>query len=175
VQSDPIGLLRGRNHIYVYVQNNVNNFTDRMGLVSWSGNITCFAGIAGVGAGFFYFELSSECKCNRKTKIMGFISTLAAGIGMKYTGSKSPASFVDFNSCPDPSVANGLAIITAAGVAAGGEGAGGLGFSASQMQIGGLWSPRGVGPATGLDASAAAYVGASYVTSVDVQKCCDNK
>lgn len=174
VSKDPLNFKGGIN-VYSYVENNAVNFTDPTGLVRWSGRLYGAAGISGVGAGFFYFELTSECKCNRKAKVKGFISTVAGGLGLKFTGTMSPASFSDLNKCPEPYAANGLAIITAAGAASGGEGAGGLGYSYSQMSIGDLWSPFGGGPSTGVDFSVGAYVGASLVTSFEVQQCCETK
>lgn len=150
------------------------NYNDPNGLkVNWSGNLASFAGIAGVGAGFFYFDLTSECKCNRTIRIKGFISTVALGAGLKFTGTKSPVSLYDYNECPEQYVANGGAAVAAIGAAAGGEGAGGLGYSFSKITIGDLFSNFSGGPSTGLDFSAAVYVGASVVTNFDVQQCCE--
>lgn len=55
-------------------------------MVKWSGNLTGVAGIAGAGAGFFYFDLTSDCVNNRIVRIKGIISTVAAGAGIKFTG-----------------------------------------------------------------------------------------
>jgi RHS repeat-associated protein len=172
LSKDPIGLLGGINQ-YNYVGGNPVNYVDPSGLTTWTGKLSSAAAISGVGAGFFYFDLTSECQNNRKVRVKGVVSSVAAGLGMKFTGTNSSVSFRDHNDSPDPYAANGLAFITAAGAAAGGKGYGGLGYSASQMKIGDLFSPRGISPSTGADLSAAAYFGASIVTDFEVQECCE--
>lgn len=170
LESDPIGLGGGLN-TYVYASSNPIMRIDPPGLVDWEGTFGGIAAIDGVGAGFFRFDLTSECKCGRRIRIKGYASTVAVGLGFKYTGSGSAASFFDTNSCPDASAANGVAVITAVSSVPGG------GFSISKSQLGDLNSspPRRSGPVYGLDISIGAYVGASVVTDYEILECCDSQ
>ncbi|HEY9199455.1 MAG TPA: RHS repeat-associated core domain-containing protein [Gammaproteobacteria bacterium] len=170
LESDPIGLDGGLN-MYAYASSNPIMRVDPAGLVDWEGTFGGIAVINRVGAGFFRFDLTSECKCGRRIRIKGYASTVAVGLGFKYTGSGSAASFFDTNSCPDASAANGVAIMTAASLVPGG------GFSISKSQLGDLNSspPRTSGPVYGLDISIGAYVGASVVTDFEILECCESQ
>lgn len=171
ISKDPIGI-RGGINLYSYVQNNPVNFTDPTGLVKWSGSFTGAAGINGIGAGFFYFDLTSECINNRRVRIKGVASTVAVGAGIKWTGTTSQVSFHDNYSTPNPNAANGFAGVISVGAAAGGEGAGGLGYAFSSVKLGALVSDWSGGKTTGLDLSAGVYLGSSMVTSSQVLNCC---
>lgn len=142
-----------------------------MGLVEWTGTMGGVAGIDIVGAGFFRYNLVSECKCNRRVRIKGYVSTLAVGFGMTFTGSGSTASFYDYRQCPDPDVANGGAAVASASSVLGG------GPSCSKTTLGNLFSKASCGgPSYGLDISAGLYFGASFVTESVVEKCdCESK
>jgi hypothetical protein len=168
VQRDPIGLDGGIN-VFGYVGGRPLVFVDPLGKVKWSGSVTA-AGAAtkGIGAGFFLYKLTSECKCNKRITIKGYISTLSLGVSAKaYSGSFATQEFHDHQSCPDGSRANGgSAIISAASVF-------GIGFSCNKMTIGGLFSDWQCGPGYGADVGAALYEGASLVTDVK-EECCND-
>lgn len=171
ISKDPIGVQGGTN-LYSYVSNNPVNFTDPTGLVKWSGSLTGAAGVDGIGAGFFRFDLTSECINNHRVRIKGYASTVAVGAGIKWTGTTSQVSFHDNYSTPNPNAANGFAGVISIGAAAGGEGAGGLGYAYSSVKLGSLISDWGGGKQTGLDFSAGVYLGSSVVTSSQVLDCC---
>lgn len=133
------------------------------GLVAWSGTVASGGIIDGVGAALFTFDLTSECKCE------GYVPTVAAGLGFKYTANSSPASFTDVFPCPKTDIANGWAgAISATSVVGGGA-------SWGAMRIGSLSSgwPSLSGPVYGLDISAGVFVGRGVVTSAEVTKCDD--
>jgi hypothetical protein len=168
VQSDPIGLAGGIN-TYSYAEGNPVSFKDPSGLVSWSGTVGSGGIINRVGAALFTFDLTSECKCGIKIRIKGYVPTVAAGFGFKYTANTSPASFADVFPCPKADIANGWAgAISLTGVVGGGA-------SWGAMRIGSLSSgwPSLSGPVYGLDISAGVYVGRGVVTSAEVMKCDD--
>lgn len=126
------------------------------------------AGISGVGAGFFRFDLTSECKCGRQVNIRGYASTIAGGAGFKYTFSGSASSFYDYKDCPNEDIANGGFAMVAASSVFGGGG------SCAKITLGNLYSDFSCsGPVYGLDLSAGVYLGASVVTDVSVTDCCE--
>jgi len=168
-QSDPVDQRDGRNK-YTYVGADPLAAIDPFGDVEWKGTFGGFAGIKGVGAGFFRFDLVSECKCKKRVRIKGVVSTLAIGLGYKTNlgGSISKTEFYDYNSCPDPNVANGFTSIASAALVPG------VGFTCSKVTLGHLYQAASCsGPAVGLDASIGVYFGASMVTDRS-EECCDS-
>lgn len=165
VQSDPIGQKGGVN-TYSYALSNPVSQIDPTGLVTWSGSVGSVAIVDGVGGGYFFFSLTSECKCGKKVRISGYASTLAAGAGFKITGGGSSASFADIFECPEATSANGNFL------SVGGSGVVGGGGSLGYMSIGRLHSSFSLsGPVWGLDISVGVFVGRSVVTNVEVIPC----
>lgn len=168
-QFDPVDQRDGRNG-YSYVGSDPLGAIDPFGDVEWKGTFGGFAGVKGVSAGFYRFDLVSECKCNKRVRIKGVVSTLAAGLGAKaYGGSISKTEFYDYRSCPDPDVANGLASIASAALVPGG------GFACSKVTLGHLYQAASCsGPVYGFDVSIGVYIGASLVTERS-EECCNSK
>jgi hypothetical protein len=139
-----------------------------LGLVNWTGTFGGVSYIEGVGGGLFGFELVSECKCSKRVRIQGLVLAGAVGYGVKaVSGSAGSSEWYDYNSCPDPNVADGLASIGNFGVVTG------FGFNCSNnMKLGGLHSQSGCsGPAWGFDLSVGVYIGASKVVRA-TEECC---
>jgi len=170
ISKDPAGFDGGDVNLYAMTDNNPINFNDPTGLVKWSGTLTAFTAVDGIGAGGFTFDLTSECINNYRLRIKGFASTVAVGAGLKwikYTGTKSSASFYDDYSTPNPNAANGFAGVISAGAAFRGKG-----YSFSTIKLGHLISNFGGGPEKGFDFSAGVYLGASTVLSSQKLPCC---
>jgi len=171
VESDPIGIDAGVN-TYSYVRNRPLENIDPFGLVDWKGFFGGGGAIAGVGGAIFGFDLTSECKCNRRVRIQGFASALAAGFGLggrgtkNASGSGSSMEFYDYRECPDPGIANGLFSMASAGFVIG------VGPGYSRIELGGLRSYYNLGDINyGLDVSVGLYLGSSAVTHATVECC----
>ena len=95
--------------IFAYVNAKPLVKVDPEGLVDWSG-IVVTGGIVNIAGGVVvYFDLTSECVCNKRVRIKGYATFLAAGLGAKFTGSGGSSTFYDHNACPNENAANGLA------------------------------------------------------------------
>ncbi|WP_157481133.1 MULTISPECIES: RHS repeat-associated core domain-containing protein [unclassified Lysobacter] len=166
VESDPIGL-RGGLSTFGYAHQSPLNAFDPYGLkVIWKGSMMGVSAIEGVGAGFFLFDLVSDCVGGRSARVKVFASSVAAGIGAKLTGTGSSVQMHDWNDVADPQVFNGVfAMISAAIVVGGGGGC-------SKFTLGNAYSDGFCGgPAYGFDFSAGAYFGASVVISSEIYDC----
>ncbi len=165
LESDPIGLNGGFN-TYAYSENSPLIFVDPLGLVDWSGTGQAFAGVAGGGAGFFKFDLTSECKDGKQVHATVAASALALGVGLKFTGSASAVSLHDYTDTPNAETLEGaFGIIGVSSVV-------GAGGSFGKIKIGHARSNFGLsGPIYGLDISAGVFMGAGHVTSSQVTAC----
>jgi RHS repeat-associated protein len=167
IQADPLGLKGGDLSLYVLHKNNPLTYTDPSGLVNWKGTFGGGGYAIGAGGAVFGFDLTSECKCNQRVRIIGFASSLTAGISAKaFSASGSSAEFYDYKDCPDPGIANGLFSMASAGLVIG------TGPSYSRIQLGGLRSYFNFGDqAYGLDVSVGLYLGSGAVTQATVECC----
>ena len=159
--------------IFAYVGGNPLGLADPKGLVTWSGSVTGGGVIDGIGGAGFIFDLTSECKCGKKVRIKGYASTVAGGLGVKYSGNSASANFFDPFDCPDGTRANGsFAAFSITSVVGGG-------FSWGAMRIGYLRSgwPSLTDSVVGFDISAGIYIGASVVTEMQIIPCesCEGK
>jgi hypothetical protein len=155
--------------------------TDPMGLVTWTGSQT---GGEFFTAGFFYFNLKSECINNKRAwaKVLGIGPGL--GFGVEISGASESVTFEDGLSTPDPNVFDGRFLYAGAGfglprtpaqqfgVQLAGGGNPPNGVSASAIQLGGARA-IGVGPMWGFDFSIGALAGTSTVLDGGVEDCCE--
>lgn len=165
-ESDPSGL-RGGINTYVYVEGNPLDQVDPLGLfVNWSGTGKAVAGVAVVGAGYFQFDLTSDSVNGKRVHVIVLVAALGAGVGFTYTGSGSAESFHDYRDVLDPNVFNGgFGNIAASSVF-------GAGGSLGKTRLGHAWTSTGLsGPVYGLDFSAGAFIGRSFVSSSDETTC----
>jgi RHS repeat-associated protein len=164
-EFDPIGLKGGKNG-YAYVTNDPLRHVDPMGLVKWTGTFAGASASDPVGGGVFYFDLVSECKCEKRVRIFGIASALTAGLSFRpYSGSGGASEFYDYKDCPDPSIANGLFSMASASSVIG------TGASYSRVRIGGLKSYDEVDQSYGFDFSIGLYLGASATIDAKVECC----
>ncbi|WP_193222194.1 RHS repeat-associated core domain-containing protein [Alkalilimnicola sp. S0819] len=184
IASDPIGLAAGVN-TYQYASSNSLTITDPTGLVDWSGTVS---GGAIIAAGFFVFDLETECVNGKK----GYAKVLMTGPGigaglLDASASQSSITLTDATSSPAPrSVFNdrsleGGFIATAAwsmGQTAsqrlgqklgGGSGkADGVGCAAVRLGDAG---GSGCGSIFGVDVSIGLFFGSSTVLEARVEDC----
>ena len=166
ISEDPMGLAAGPNG-YAYVGGDPLSHTDPLGLwVNWSGTEQAFAGVEGVGAGFFQFDLTSDCVNGKRVHAIVLAPSLGLGAGFKFTGSGSSVSFHDYSDVPDADVFNGgFGNI-------GGSSVFGGGGSYGKTRLGHAWTNLGLsGPVYGLDFSAGIFVGRSFVRSSEETSC----
>jgi RHS repeat-associated protein len=168
VESDPIGLIGGIN-TYAYASNSPIERYDLLGNVDWRGSAISVAGVAGAGAGFFRFDLTSDCVKGKKVHAKVFAPSVAGGVGLKWTGSASSIDLHDYTDMPDSDIFNG-----GFGLFGGGITVVGAGRSCARIRLGHAWSSgfMACGPvAVGLDVSAGIFIGASVVTSSETIDC----
>jgi RHS repeat-associated protein len=180
VQSDPIGLKGGIN-TYVYVENRPGLYFDHDGLaVMWSGSIVGGGATGGVGGYFGVFKLISECKCNKKFTISGFVSLFTFGAGVQgpidriadLSGTSGNVNLEDrWTNCPDPYAATGSAMNSGVNAV--------FGVGASFLSVWRLGRLKSInyvdGPNWGVDIGLVFGIGSSAVTSVVEEKCDDCK
>ena len=165
-QLDPIGIAGGVN-AFAYVSARPNASRDPWGLVEWSGSVTGGGVVSGAGLMVMYFNLESECLCNRKVKIKGYAIFAAVGMGLKYTVNSGGATFYDNLSCPSEGAASG----PAAGASAGIVTVGGAAISATALgSMRSTWPPLSTG-LVGVDISAVAMIGWSFGSGT-TEECC---
>ncbi|MCC4635871.1 RHS repeat-associated core domain-containing protein, partial [Xanthomonas dyei] len=166
VESDPIGL-NGGTSTYGYANQSPLFASDPTGLkVIWTGTYGSFAGVDGGGAGFFMFDLESDCVGGKKVKAKVMASSLAAGVGAKLTDGGSSIQFYDWTNQANVDTLNGaFAAISAAIVTGGGGGC-------AKYTIGHAYSDGFCGgPSYGFDFSAAAYLGSAIVVWSETKDC----
>jgi RHS repeat-associated protein len=191
-QSDPIGLRGGWNR-FTYVDGNPLSHTDPTGLVKWSGSFGGGGLVGPVGAGFYQFDLTSECVNGQQANVKGYALGGSAGIGLTLTGSRGTSTFEDNERTLNPNGFNGRFAIYGAGLAAGRGRPGNLasefglaaagkppadnGISWSDVVLGNARTTEGtnVGTIKGFDFSASFTAGSSIVTSSSITSCTCSK
>ncbi len=172
IEPDPIGLIYGKNHLYVYVRGNPINKIDPSGLIDWSGSFTGISVSSVVGASVYRYNLRSECVNGKRGIAKGWAYGGTAGVGVTISGTTSDITFHDFESSPNPWVFNGTFTIVSAGIdiphrVTEGKG---VGYTALLL-LGNAYAEAGIGIIKGFDFSASFCAGSSTVTEGRVERC----
>ena len=168
LQSDPIGLEGGVNW-FSYTQANPILKIDPLGLVEWSGRTSSIGAVGIIGGILMYFDLTSECVCNKRIRLQGYASFLAAGLGAKLSGVSSASKFSDNYACPRDDVANGFAAAASIGWVT----VGGASISATALgSLRSAWPPIST-HVLGWDTSATVSIlGWSWANAL-IEDCCN--
>lgn len=168
MESDPIGLVAGPS-TYAYVDSNPLTAIDPYGNIKWEASVIG-GGFGVIGGGMYlYMKFLSECVSGQRAEVD--IHALGAGVGVGWKGATTAINieFEDFDVVVDPRNLVGPFRMMAAGATVspvpemfvGGPGIGG---SAGWMQIGGAFATPGVSLTLGMDLSALAVRGRSWMS-----------
>jgi len=180
VESDPIGLAGGSYSTYVYVRSNPIQFVDPEGLVTWYGQSSSYGVVAGIGATFTTYSLTSQCVNGQQAAVTVWATGPAAGADIEGAPPVSgtyddEVQFNDQGTSVNPNVFNGSYINFSAGFVAG------TGGGAHFTKLGGA-TLSGPGPTSlqggwsyGLELGGSVTVGSSTVVQSQVSSCgCSN-
>jgi hypothetical protein len=173
VESDPIGLAGGSYSTYEYVRSNPLEFVDPKGLTAWYGQATSYGVVAGVGATFTKYFLTSQCVNGQSASVTVYATGPAVGADIEglppVSGSyDDEVEFNDHTTGVNPSVFNGTYISFSGGFVPG------VGGGAHYTQLGGA----NAGPTSlqggwsyGFDFGVGLTVGTSTVVRSSVSSC----
>jgi RHS repeat-associated protein len=105
--SDPIGL-RGGINTFGYVLADPLTNTDPSGLVKWRGIFAGATGALVVGAGFFTFNLATDCVNGKRAVANGVAVGSGAGLGFDVGASLEGLEFDDADMTPNPNNLSGM-------------------------------------------------------------------
>jgi len=182
VESDPIGLLPTRkptpttplNHVYAYARANSLSRIDPLGLVDWSGTFS--GGTVGSirTAGFYYFDLKTQCINKKRGFAKGFAIGVGFGWGIDVSFTLSAQEFKDFEVIPNPNVFVGGFVFGQGGVALCSRNAGCAGISyTGVLVLGDAYAEAGLSASKGLDFGVNFIGGHSILLDGKVEDCCE--
>ena len=144
------------------------SFIDPFGLVDWEGKFfSLVGGLRGGAAGFYIFNLTSECIDGKQVRVRVYADGVGVGLSVfpiSETGGK--IEFEDDRSIPDGSVFNGEFLSLSASVAWG------LGGSVSKVRLGYARSKGWGGLIGGIDSGSLIEISGTAVVTNETPISC---
>jgi hypothetical protein len=158
---------------FSYATSNPLMGSDPLGLVEWTGTFSGGAVGRATAAGFYAFELTSQCVNGTRARVQGIATAVGFGYGVSLSFTTQPVTFKDYETNLNPMVFEGNFLYAQAGFAICSRNAGcaGFGYTAIQ-QLGNAYAEPGWSSQKGLDMGANVVAGRSIVTSHKVEPCC---
>jgi len=166
LETDPIGIDRGKNHLYIYAADNPVRFMDKNGLATYLGLVNLITFGEGAGAAVLYGPVRTKCSNGKRQEGMLLANYVGVTFGIPFTSTVFDLEVAD--GAPDPGDLrnmDGFAWIFSVG------GAVGYGRALTHLILG-QSHDVGIGAQLGIDFSASGMMGRSNVCGI-TEKCCE--